>query len=102
MKNQVKNYVGGAGPSEELVSHNNKVLARELKKLGILFVRDTDFLEELTGVKQTPLLKITHPRTGSVAYAGYDRWGFVVDGVEDFIDQCSIEKTITAIQKWYK
>lgn len=106
VKNQPCYYAGGAGPSEELAKHNNQVLSERLRSLKILFVQDTSFLKKLTGVKQTPLLKIKHPvrKRNKYIFAGYDRWGYVIDLLPEEagdIDQANIEETIKAIENWY-
>lgn len=106
---EMRNYKGPAGPTEEQIQHNNKVLGLELKKLKIPFVKDFEFLKDLTGVEQcNPLLKIQHPNGNKdhVIYVGYDRWGFCLDHPkleEDYldIDQGELEETLAAIKKWY-
>lgn len=108
MKNlKMQDYKGGAGPSEEQIAHNNKVLAQELKKLKILYEKDYEYLADLTGVEQcSPLLKITHPIDNhrDPIYVGYDRWGFVIDQLDDpsiNTDQINLKETLVVIKEWY-
>lgn len=96
-------YTGGAGPSEEQTIHNNKVLAQKLKKIGIPFVEDTEYAEEMWGSPDL-LLKIINPKSKKPIYAGYDRWGYVVDGAgltDDGVDQENLQVTLKYLAKLF-
>jgi len=93
-------YRGGAGPTKEKADNNTLYLGQLLKATNIPFTEDREYSKEMWG-GDTLNLKIVKER--EIAYAGYDRWGFCVDGIEEIdIDQDSPQATIEAIKKWYK
>lgn len=100
---KLKPYNGPAGPTQEQADHNTQVLAQELLKLEIPSKEDREYAQLLWGGDDLNL-EIFHPtKPGQIIHAGYDRWGFCVegDGCFDNIDQATLKETITAIKTWF-
>lgn len=97
---QYNPYRGPAGPSKTLAEKNTLCLAFLLKEEGIPYTEDREYAMQMWGSPDL-LLKIVDSESGEDLYAGYDRWGFVVDGMEE-IDQCDLKETLQAIKERLK
>lgn len=102
---KIKNHTGPGGLTKRQVNHNTRVLEQELKKVNVLCVDDFEHASLLWNGDELNLV-ITHPKKKQTIYVGYDRWGFVIDHNFTYkpflyIDQASLEETVTIIKKWY-
>jgi hypothetical protein len=98
---QYQPYEGPGGPTQEQADNNTRYLGQLLNEAGIPFEEDRDYAKELWDGDDLNL-KITNKK-GEVVYAGYDRWGFVVEGhpFMQALDQEDVEITLTYIKSWY-
>jgi hypothetical protein len=98
-KVEYKPYKGGGGPEKNQADNNTKHLGQELKKIGIEFKEDRAYAKKLWDGDDLNL-KLQHPKTKKTAYIGYDRWGFVSEGLNTDLDQASLQDSIDAIKNW--
>lgn len=93
-------YKGGDGPSQELAENNDKVLKYALNAIKIPSIWNNTFLQELCDVPEDiKVLEITRQDCEKI-YVSYDRWGYVIDGLEDG-DQVGIIECVKLIKDWY-
>jgi hypothetical protein len=99
---EMDDYTGAGGPTEEQIRHNNKVLLQALKDKGVdaeIVMTDLEGLtDEFEALQVAPRI-----------FVGYDRWGFVGDdlnpGAQEEaggLDQGSLEDAIEWVMKKVK
>lgn len=98
-----KPYIGGGGPTEEQQEENTRVLGELLSLEGIEWKENWTRMEELAGVKE--LLLEIQTKDG-IVYAGYDRWGYVLESDEkdpsyniQTCDQATLKITLKTIKE---
>jgi hypothetical protein len=91
-------YKGGAGPEEEQSINNDKALSMALELNKIPFTW-TDELAYTLWDGDDQQMKIIRPN-GDKIYVSYDRWGFVIDGMD--CDQESLKTTLEYIKDWWE
>lgn len=73
-----KPYKGGAGPDQKQVKNNDIHLMKLLKKHGVKDMSYKDMSKQY-GIDPPFNLIIIKGKNGDI-YAGYDRWGYVIEG----------------------
>lgn len=92
-------YRSGAGPEPEQSKNNDMAMALSLTTNQIPHIWTNEWAKKMWGGDELQI-KILHPQTKKPIYVSYDRFGFVIDGIEDG-DQEDLVTVLDYIKKWY-
>jgi len=93
-------YKGPAGPTKQQTLDNTRFLGQELEKAQIPFKENWDYIKENYGGTGGDEMVLEINNGKDTIHVSYDRWGFVVDELEDF-DQVDFIIIFKGIIKWY-
>lgn len=94
-------YNGPAGPTAKQKENNTLALAELLEAANIPYAKDRQWSALLWGGED---LNLAITKGDVTIFAGYDRWGFVVESEKQVsidVDQLGINETLEAIKNWY-
>lgn len=95
-------YVGGAGPSKEIIKKNDKALMQALEDINVPFtyILHPAFSDEEV---QFNVIRVCR-KVNDILYISYDRWGYYIElkgKSVPVLDQSDFEDTLLYIQTWY-